>query len=140
MGTDSAAALSLVNTVVAEAFDRWSPPLHKEFDTNTHRDQCGQTLLHDSPELRVWQTRLEPGERLPVHRHERDYVWIALTRGTARQHESDGTSREISFERGRTQYFTFDAGQYHLHDLKNIGDETLSFLTVETDGGAKAYD
>ena len=138
MGTESAAARSLVNKVVAEAFDRWSPPLHKEFDTNAHHDQCGQMLLHDAPDLRIWQTRLEPGERLPVHRHERDYFWIALTDGQARQHESDGTSREVTYERGRTQYFTFGDGEYHLHDLKNIGEEVLSFLTVETNGTANA--
>ncbi|MEV8035675.1 hypothetical protein [Streptomyces sp. NPDC086182] len=134
MGTDSTAALSLVNIVVAQAFERWSPPLHQEFDTNAHHDQCGQTLLHDTPELRIWQTQLKPGERLPVHRHSQDYFWIALTDGRARQHESDGTSREISYERGITKYFTLDEGQYHLHDLKNIGEDVLSFLVIETNG------
>ncbi|MCN9241642.1 hypothetical protein NGF19_12700 [Streptomyces sp. RY43-2] len=140
MGTHSAAALSLVNKVVAEAFDRWSPQLHQEFDRNAHHDQCGQTLLHDTPELRIWQTHLAPGERLPVHRHERDYYWIALTPGQARQHESDGTSREITYERGTTRYFEFSEGQSRLHDVKNIGEDVLSFLIIETQGQGNGTD
>lgn len=132
MGHDSPAVPPLTSTVVAEGFDRWSPPLHQEFDDNAHHDRLGQTLLKESGPVRVWETHLRPGERLPVHRHVRDYTWIALTDGHARQHSSDGASREITFARGQTRHFRLAAGRHHLHDLKNIGDEVLSFLTVES--------
>ncbi|QEU96333.1 cupin domain-containing protein [Streptomyces kanamyceticus] len=132
MGHDSRSDLPFTSTVVAEGFDRWSPPLHQEFAANSHNDQLGQTLLKKTEQVRVWETHLAPGERLPVHRHERDYTWIALTDGHARQHSEDGASREISFARGQTLHFRLDEGRHHLHDLKNIGEEPLSFLTVET--------
>ncbi|MGW0534823.1 hypothetical protein [Streptomyces sp. NPDC003032] len=140
MGNDSSSAsssdASLTSTVVAKGFARWSPELHTEFDDNAHHDRVGQTLVHETDLVRVWETHLQPGERLPVHRHVRDYSWTALTGGRARQHASDGTSREISYVRGQTLHFRCDGGRHHLHDLKNIGDDVLSFLTVEIKGGA----
>ncbi|MGW2224456.1 cupin domain-containing protein [Streptomyces formicae] len=132
MGHDSRSDLPFTSSVVAEGYDRWSPPLHKEFETNTHHDRLGQTLIKETGLVRVWETLLEPGARIPVHRHERDYTWIALTDGHARQHSEDGASREISFVRGQTLHFRLGEGRHHLHDLKNIGEEPLSFLTVET--------
>lgn len=126
----------LTSTVVAEGFDRWSPPLHKEFETNTHEGRVGQSLVRETDSLRVWETHLQPGERIPVHRHVLDYSWIALTDGRARQHASDGSSREISYARGQAQHFSFSEERYHLHDLKNIGDSVLSFVVVEMKGGA----
>ncbi|MFE0175387.1 hypothetical protein ACFWZ2_24005 [Streptomyces sp. NPDC059002] len=132
MGHDSPADRPFTSTVVAEGFNRWSPPLHQEFADNTHNDRIGQTLLKETDLVRVWETHLGPGERIPVHRHVLDYAWTALTDGRARQHSGDGASREISFVRGHTLHFRLSEGRHHLHDLKNIGDEVLSFLTVET--------
>ncbi|MGW7619303.1 cupin domain-containing protein [Streptomyces antimycoticus] len=135
MGNESRSDLALTSTVVAEAFARWSPELRKEFDTNAHNGRVGQSLVKETDSLRIWETSLQPGERIPVHRHVVDYFWIALTSGRARQHSSDGTTHEIFYVRGRSRHFCCPAGRYHLHDLKNIGDEVLSFLTIETKGG-----
>ena len=136
MGADFRSDLLLASTVVAEAFARWSPPLRKEFDDNAGNGRIGHTLVKEDDSLRIWETDLRPGERIPVHRHVLDYTWIALTDGRARQHCGDGTTREISFLRGQSRHFRFTEGRYHLHDLKNIGDEVLSFLTVEMKLGA----
>ncbi|GAA1251455.1 hypothetical protein [Streptomyces javensis] len=135
MGKGSRSDIPLSSIVVAEGYDRWSPQLHKEFDTNAHHGWIGQTLVKETDSLRIWKTHLQPGERIPVHRHVLDYFWIALTNGRARQHSSDGTTHEISYARGRSQHFGCPAGRYHLHDLKNIGDDVLSFLTIETKDG-----
>ncbi|MFE6163936.1 hypothetical protein ACFQ7F_34050 [Streptomyces sp. NPDC056486] len=136
MGSNSSSVTPLTSTIVAEGFDRWSPPLHKEFESNTHNGCVGQSLVKETDSLRVWETHLKPGERIPVHRHVLDYSWTALTHGKARQHASDGSSREITYARGQTEHFSFSDGRYHLHDLKNIGDEVLSFVVVELKDGA----
>ncbi|MFD8379283.1 hypothetical protein ACFV2X_12230 [Streptomyces sp. NPDC059679] len=135
MGSDSPSHSPLSSTVVAEGFDRWSPALKTDFDNNAHNGRVGQSLLKETDSLRIWETHLQPGERISVHRHVLPYHWIALTDGQARQHNSDGSTREISYVRGQTRYFDVAAERYHLHDLKNIGDEVLSFLTIETKGG-----
>ncbi|MGW3570045.1 hypothetical protein ACWDSL_40310 [Streptomyces sp. NPDC000941] len=135
VGSDSPSDSPLSSTVVAEGFDRWSPPLKKDFENNAQNGRVGQSLVKETDSLRIWETHLQPGERISVHRHVLPYHWIALTDGQARQHNSDGSTREISYVRGQTRYFSCAEGQYHLHDLKNIGDEVLSFLTIETKGG-----
>lgn len=135
VGHDSYFDPPLAATVVAEGFARWSPELRKEFDTNAHNGQIGQLLVKETDLLRIWETHLRPGERVPVHRHVLDYSWIALTGGRVRQHTSDGTTREITLVRGQDLHFHLSRGQYHLYDVKNIGDELLSFLTVEIKGG-----
>ncbi|WP_102933392.1 hypothetical protein [Streptomyces malaysiensis] len=135
MGHHSRSDLPLSSTVVAEGFARWSPELRKEFDNNADNGWIGQSLVQETDVLRIWETHLRPGERIPVHRHVLDYFWIALTGGRARQHSSDGTTHEISYARGQSRHFCCPEGRYHLHDLKNIGDDVLSFLTIETKGG-----
>ncbi|MCQ8828259.1 hypothetical protein [Streptomyces malaysiensis] len=135
MGHHSHSDIPLSSTVVAEGFARWSPELRKEFDNNADNGWIGQSLVQETGSLRIWETHLRPGERIPVHRHVLDYFWIALTGGRARQHSSDGTTHEISYARGQSRHFCCPEGRYHLHDLKNIGDDVLSFLTIETKGG-----
>ncbi|WP_409061508.1 hypothetical protein [Streptomyces sp. SYP-A7185] len=136
MGQNSSTATPVTSTIVAEGFDRWSPPLHLDFEKNAHNGQVGQTLVKETEAVRIWETHLQPGERIPVHRHVLDYSWIALTDGLARQHASDGSSREIAYVRGQNQHFTFREECHHLHDLKNIGESVLSFLVVEMKDGA----
>ncbi|MCT2591528.1 hypothetical protein LHJ74_16745 [Streptomyces sp. N2-109] len=136
MGSDSSPNLPLIGTTVAEGYAHWSPELRKECDDNAYRGVLGQSLLKETDSSRIWETTLSPGERISVHRHVLDYFWICLTDGRVRQHTSDGTTREISYARGQTCHFRFSEGQYHLHDIKNIGDDVLSFLTVEMKDGA----
>ncbi|MGA4837836.1 cupin domain-containing protein [Streptomyces sp. G45] len=136
MGHDPHPNPPVRSTVVAENYDRWSPPLLKDFEDNAHNGRVGRTLVAETDAVRVWETTLQPGERVPMHRHVLDYSWTALTDGRARQHAGDGTSREISYARGQSLFFRFDAGEHHLHDLRNIGDEPLSFLVVELKEGA----
>ncbi|QIS12708.1 cupin domain-containing protein [Nocardia arthritidis] len=136
MGKDSPFDNPLIGTIVAEGFARWSPPLLREFGDNAHNGRIGQALVRETDALRIWETHLAPGERVPMHRHVLDYFWIALTDGRVRQHGGDGTSREIAYVRGQTRYFPLPAERYHLHDMRNIGDAPLSYLTIEVKGGA----
>ncbi|MFC0598404.1 hypothetical protein [Streptomyces palmae] len=135
MNREFRADSAVASTVVAEGFARWSPALKQEFAENAGNGHIGGVLLKETDALRIWETRLRPGERIPVHRHVLEYHWIALTDGRARQHNSDGSTREISFARGQVQYFSAAAGRFHLHDLKNIGDGVLSFLAIESKEG-----
>ena len=37
----------------------------------------------------------------------------------------------VTYAVGETRHFDFGPGEYLLHDLENIGDKPLAFLTVE---------
>ncbi|SDX96747.1 hypothetical protein SAMN05421504_10472 [Amycolatopsis xylanica] len=121
----------LAGEIVARGFRDWPTELLQEFRDNEFNGNVGGRLLDESPWARVWDIRLAPGERLPAHRHVLDYSWTALTAGHSRQHTHDGTTREVTYQAGESRSFTFGEGEYLLHDLENIGDTTLAFVTVE---------
>jgi oxalate decarboxylase/phosphoglucose isomerase-like protein (cupin superfamily) len=90
----------------------------------------GTRLLSENDGVRVWEIRLEPGERVETHRHEHNYFWTAVTAGKARQRTKNET-KDVVYQQGETKHFTFGPGEYLEHDLENIGAETLIFTTVE---------
>lgn len=134
MTTTNATSLTdqpLAGTLVAENFDGWSQQIRDDFERNAFNGKVGGRLLSESPRVRVWEIRLQPGERVGAHRHVLDYFWTAVTAGRSRQHTADGTTREVSYTPGETRHFTFGPGEYLLHDLENVGTTELVFSTVE---------
>jgi hypothetical protein len=75
--------------------------------------------------------RLAPGERIGFHRHVMDYFWTAVSGGRGRQHVHDGTTVEYTYTPGETRHESYKAGEFKVHDLTNLGDRELVFMTVE---------
>lgn len=123
--------ISLAGSMVAENHDGWSPELKEEFAWHSFDGHVGSRLLFETHRVRVWEIRLAPGQRFHAHRHVLDYFWIATAAGRSRQHTSDGTTRDVTYNAGDSRHFTFDRGEYLLHDLNNIGETELVFVTVE---------
>jgi beta-alanine degradation protein BauB len=123
--------LDLAGGIVAVDHDGWSGELREEFRGNAFNYRVGGRLIFENDRVKVWEIRLAPGERLPAHRHVLDYFWTAVNAGSSRQHTDDGTTREVSYEEGETRFFRFGQGEYLLHDLENIGNGDLTFVTVE---------
>jgi len=42
-------------------------------------DQIGSRKLFENDKITMWYFELEPGEETVVHRHERSYMWYALS-------------------------------------------------------------
>ena len=121
----------LAGELVGEQFEGWSDDIRQDFRDNAFNGRVGGTLLAETPRARIWEIRLQPGERVGAHRHVLDYFWTAINAGRSRQHTADGTTRDVSYGPGETRYFQFGPGEYLLHDLENIGDSELIFTTVE---------
>ncbi len=121
----------LAGSVVAENFEGWPQEIRDDFRDNAFNGRVGGRLLSETSRARVWEIRLQPGERVGAHRHVLDYFWTAVNAGDSRQHTADGTTREVSYAPGETRFFAFGAGEYLLHDLENIGTTELVFTTVE---------
>jgi hypothetical protein len=121
----------LAGTLTAENFDGWPPKVREDFEHNAFNGRVGSRLLSESDRLRVWEIRLQPGERIGAHRHVLDYFWTAIEAGCGRQRTADGTTRDVTYVRGETRHYTFGPGEYLLHDLENIGATELVFSTVE---------
>jgi quercetin dioxygenase-like cupin family protein len=111
----------------------WPSTIVAEFDRERlNNNGCvGTTLLSESERVRVWIIRLAPGERIGFHRHVLDYFWTSVNGGRGRQHVHDGTTVEYSYQPGETRHETYGPGQYKVHDLENIGDKEMIFMTIE---------
>ena len=74
---------------------------------------------------------IAPGERVGFHRHVLDYFWTAVSGGRARQHVHDGTTVEYTYAPGETRHETYGKGEFKVHDLENLSDKEMVFMTVE---------
>ena len=113
----------------------WTDAIRKEMLERCQSGQVGSVLVSETDRLRVWHLSIKPGERLPFHRHVNDYFWTVLTSGRAKSRHGDGSVREVSYRPGDTKHYRFGAGESMFHDLENIGETELVFVTVELLGG-----
>lgn len=111
----------------------WAPEILAEFEqeAKNYNPCVGTELVSESDRVRVWIIRLKPGERVGFHRHVLDYFWTSVTGGRGRQHVHDGTTTEYEYEAGETRHETYGPGEYKVHDLENIGDKDMVFMTIE---------
>jgi len=95
-------------------------------------DRIGTELVSEAQGVRVWHLRLAPGETLAAHRHDRPYFWTVLTDGHARSRDGDGCIVEVRYQAGETRHFSdLSAANAFVHDLTNVGETDLVFVTVE---------
>ncbi len=111
----------------------WPAAIAAEFEQEKRNNNgcVGSTLLSESERVRVWIIRLAPGERIGFHRHVLDYFWTAVSGGRGRQHIHDGTTVEYSYQPGETRHEVYGPGEYKVHDLENLGDKDMVFMTIE---------
>lgn len=111
----------------------WPEALRREFEQESmHPNGCvGNALVSENERVRVWTIRLKPGERFGFHRHVLDYFWTSISGGRGRQHLMDGSTVEYTYEPGETRHESYGPGAFKVHDLENIGDQELVFMTVE---------
>jgi beta-alanine degradation protein BauB len=116
----------------------WSPALKAEFAREAEKPNgcVGSELLSETEKTRVWMIRLKPGERIGFHRHVLNYFWTSVTGGHGRQHLMDGTTIEYSYFPGETRHETYGPGEFKVHDLVNLGDQDMIFMTVESIEGS----
>lgn len=116
----------------------WAEALKHEFASEAaNPNGCvGSDLLSETEKTRVWMIRLAPGERIGFHRHVLNYFWTSVNGGRGRQHLMDGTTVEYSYYPGETRHETYGAGEFKVHDLENLGDQDMIFMTVESIEGS----
>jgi beta-alanine degradation protein BauB len=102
-----------------------------ELATAASNFDVGTRLWFQNERIKVWEIRLAPGERGPFHAHTRRYFWTVVEAGIGRQRSPDGTFKVRRYEVGDTQYLEQSPANPMIHDLENLGDSTLRFVTVE---------
>jgi len=127
-------AMSMTDKATAHSEKtEWSQALQQEFvrEAQNNNPCVGSELVSENDRVRVWTIRLKPGQRFGFHRHVLDYFWTSVSGGSGRQHLMDGSTVEYTYQPGETRHETYGPGEYKVHDLENIGDKELVFMTVE---------
>jgi len=111
----------------------WPRAIKEEFDreAKNHNGCVGTQLVSEGDRVRVWTIRLKAGERVGFHRHVLDYFWTSVSGGRGRQHLMDGSTVEYNYQPGETRHETYGPGEYKVHDLENLSDKDMVFMTVE---------
>jgi quercetin dioxygenase-like cupin family protein len=125
----------MTNEFDAKLYLDWPEDRRAEIAANWHNRQVGSRVVSETPVLRIWHLTLNPGERAPFHRHSEPYFWTVLGEGRSRSHYGDGSVRDADYKAGDTKHFDLNEENFMVHDLENIGDTTLSFVTVEFKAG-----
>jgi len=127
-------AVSMVDkTAVRADNSAWPADIAAEFEREAKSpNPCvGNMLVSESDRVRVWMIRLAPGQRFGFHRHVLDYFWTSVNGGRGRQHVHDGTTVEYTYQPGETRHESYGPGECKVHDLENIGDDEMVFMTIE---------
>jgi quercetin dioxygenase-like cupin family protein len=127
-------ALSMTEKAAARSDQSaWSPELVAEFEREAKNpNPCvGTSLLSENERVRVWEIRLQAGERIGFHRHVLNYFWTSITGGRGRQHLMDGKTVEYTYQPGETRHESYSSGEYKVHDLENLSNREMVFMTVE---------
>jgi len=93
--------------------------------------QVGTSLWLENDHVRVFEVRLEPGQRGPFHVHDTNYFWTVVEAGRGLQRFADGTLVVRDYALGETKYLVHSREDALVHDLENVGTTTLRFVTVE---------
>lgn len=89
-----------------------------------------RTPQFENDSVRVWKTRIAPGQPLTMHRHENARVIVALTSGTLRIVNESGESRTVTWEGGQAYWLPADPpGEKH-GDV-NDGQDPIEVMVVE---------
>lgn len=91
----------------------------------------GTTLWFENDRIRVWEVLLQPGERGPFHSHITNYFWTVVEGSRGLQRFSNGTYVVRDYRVGDTRNLDHTPETALIHDLENVGDTTLRFVTVE---------
>jgi beta-alanine degradation protein BauB len=93
--------------------------------------EVGTSIWFENDRIRVWEILLEPGERGAFHSHVTNYFWTVVEGSRGLQRFADGTFVVRDYLVGETKYLEHTPATALIHDLENVGDTTLRFVTVE---------
>jgi quercetin dioxygenase-like cupin family protein len=93
----------------------------------------GRTPQFANDEVKVWRSLIQPGNPLPLHRHDHPRIIIALKGGTMHILEETGPAADKSdiqtWETGKAYWL--NANPKTQHQDVNIGREPIEVMVVE---------
>ena len=92
--------------------------------------EVGTRLLFENDHVRVWDLCLAPGEAIPVHEHENDYLYVVIGDGKLQTEFPDGTvDPPRQMQDGDVRFRT--VGERAVHAARNVGEQPWRNIVVE---------
>lgn len=100
---------------------------HAVFAQTSHR-----VALFANQEVNAWRTIIYPASKqaLPMHRHDKDRVLVALTDGLLKITNDKGASHYLQLERHKAYYLPRDRPG-ELHNDENMSRYAIKVIVVE---------
>ena len=111
-------------------FTNWEPAFIKELNSLEFKDTLGNMLLFEDDSIKLWNLKLNKGERMPFFRNNKDYSWISETDALLRSRFGNGRISLIRIGKGETKYIE-NSGKNYINDLENIGETPVIFKVLE---------
>lgn len=108
--------------------ENWPPELDALIAAPEHH-----RLALDNERVRVFETRIEPGDVVPLHTHEYPAAYYFLSWSDFVRRDENGTitldsrAQGLSMESGQSTW----AAPIGPHTLENVGDRPLHLISVE---------
>ena len=117
---------------IANNWDFWTVDERKLLFENNENTNVGEHLVFENDFIKVWTILLPVGKSLPFHKHNKKYLWTALSEGKSVSYYNDGSVSETIYTINDTKYFDdLSDTNYFIHNLINTGATTLIFSTIE---------
>jgi beta-alanine degradation protein BauB len=110
----------------------WSDKQKNELAASKDNTNVGEEVVFENDIIKVWAIYLAAGKSLPFHKHNKKYLWTALSEGKSISYYDNGSVKETTYKMNDTAYYNdLSDTNFFIHNLINTGDTTLIFSTIE---------
>ncbi|MDT0607800.1 hypothetical protein [Croceitalea rosinachiae] len=114
----------------ANDFTKWEEKYIKELHSLEFKDALGNMLLFEDDTIKLWNLKLNKGERMPFVRHNKDYSWISESDAILKSRWGNGRISLIRVSQGDTEFFE-NSEKNLINDLENLGNGPVVFKVLE---------
>jgi quercetin dioxygenase-like cupin family protein len=98
--------------------------------TSQQASQAQRIPQFENEDVKVWKTTVMPNAPLAMHTHDHPRVIVALSGGTMKVVNEDGTSEVHQWDTGKAYWLSLEEGKKR-HADANLGDKPIEVMVVE---------
>jgi quercetin dioxygenase-like cupin family protein len=98
--------------------------------TSQQAGQAQRIPQFENEDVKVWKTTVMPNAPLAMHTHDHPRVIVALSGGTMKVVNEDGTSEAHQWDTGKAYWLSLEEGKRR-HNDANQGDKPIEVMVVE---------
>jgi len=105
-----------------------------EWTSQNPSPDVGTSVLYEDDQVRIWDLRLEPGEKSLWHRHRYPYATVVLTAGNLIGEYDNVPKHVFRYRGGEIEVITGPGSRSWTHHIRNTSDRPWRNLVIEFKG------